>query len=94
MLEFQIPWDEDVPISMVPAVGRDFDPVTASASSLCHGRIGRAAWALFERGSGFVLSIDLPDQPLLVIPIDSTSEKVGFLQMAGDLAAEAEKRFR
>lgn len=77
----------------VTPVGRAFDPVTASASSLAHGRIGRAAWALFERGDGLVLSIDLPGEPLCVVPIDSEAEKMSFGEMAESLLEEAEKRF-
>jgi hypothetical protein len=71
--------------------GLDFDPLGHEASALSSGIIGRAAWGLFERGDGLILSFNIPDHPLVVIPIDSKSEKDGFLVMAADLAAEAEK---
>jgi hypothetical protein len=89
-IEFEIPWKEDVPISFVPAVGRDFDPVGGAESSLAHGRIGLVAWALFEHGDGLVLSFDKLGKPF-TIEAHSKSEEDGFLAMTGDLAAHAEK---
>ncbi len=71
--------------------GLDFDPLGHAATALGSGLIGRVAWALFERGDGLILSFNQPDRALVVIPIDAKSEKDGFLAMAGDLAAHAEK---
>ena len=71
--------------------GLYFDPLVHTASALGSGLIGRVAWGLWERGDGLVLSFNLPDHPLVVIPIDAKSEKDGFLAMAGDLMAHAEK---
>jgi hypothetical protein len=90
MLELEIPWEEDVPISLVPAVGRDFDPITAAEGSLYHGRIGLVAWALFEHGDGLVMSFDKMGKPFTV-EAHSKPEKDGFLAMAGDLMVRAEK---
>lgn len=71
--------------------GLDFDPINHASTALDSGLIGRVAWGLFERGDGLILSFNIPDHPLVVIPIDAKSEKDGFLAMAGDLAAHAEK---
>ena len=53
--------------------GQKFDPVTASASALAHGRIGLVAWAIFERGDGLVLSFEKQGE-YFTIEVDSASE--------------------
>jgi hypothetical protein len=75
---------------LIPKRGRNFDPITAAEGSLCHGRIGLVAWALFEQGDGLVLSFDKMGKPFTV-EAHSKPEKDGFLVMAGDLMAQAEK---
>ncbi len=80
-------WDD---ARLIRKSGHDFDPIAAAESSLCHGRIGLVAWALFEHGDGLVFSLDKMGKPFTV-EAHSKPEKDGFLAMAGDLMAHAEK---
>lgn len=62
------------------------DPVTASASSLAHGRIGLVAWALFESGDGLVLSFEKLGR-FFTVEVHSGAEKAAFEIFRKDLAA-------
>lgn len=69
------------------AAGPDYDPVLHANGAWASGRIGNTAWALFERGDGLVLSVQgLGQHEPTLIPIDTHSEKKGFLVFAGDMA--------
>lgn len=57
----------------------EHDPVQAANSALAHGRIGLVAWAIFERGDGFVLSFEKQGR-YFTIEVDTPAEKDGALR--------------
>lgn len=64
-----------------PPTGPDFDPVLHAGSARASGRIGNTAWALWERGEGLVLAFQVLGQERILVPIDSDSEKVGYVRL-------------
>lgn len=65
--------------------GPDFDPVLHAGSARASGRIGNTAWALWERGEGLVLAFQVLGQERILVPIDSDSEKVGYMKLVAAL---------
>lgn len=64
---------------------RDYDPVNMAGLAAAHGRIGSVAWAIFEHGTGHVLSIEALNGNRTVIHIGTPGERRGLEELTSSL---------